>query len=252
MKHFLSFATVLLAFLIRAPGACAQNDNSILRVGVSPIFPPMIFKQGKELAGVEMDLAREFSREIGREVTFVQLPWEDQIEALSGGRIDIIMSSMSITTARKWVMDFSRPYLAVGQMALVRRDDLSQYLLGFPIRPPGPVGVLKATTGEFLLQREFPKASRKVYTTETQAVQALKKKRIDLFIGDSTLVYYLAGTHSTDGLAAVPYQLTQETLAWGIRKGDDKLLSMANSFIKKASDDGRLKQIFRRWMAIPE
>src|SRR3954453_242320 len=78
-----------------------QSDSSVLRVGVSPVFPPMIFKQGKELAGVEVELARQFGQETGREVTFVVLPWEDQIEALGEGKIDIIMSSMSITAARK-------------------------------------------------------------------------------------------------------------------------------------------------------
>ena len=104
----------------------------VLRVGVSPVFPPMVFKQGKELAGVEVDLARALGEKLGRKVTFVELPWEEQIEALSAGRIDIIMSSMSITTARRYVVDFSRPYLLVGQMTLVRREDEHQYLLGFP------------------------------------------------------------------------------------------------------------------------
>src|SRR6478672_9863481 len=100
-----------------------SSEAAVLRVGVSPIFPPMVFKQGKELAGVEVDLARELGQELGREVKFIELPWDDQSEALNAGKIDIIMSSMSITQARKWVVDFARPYLIVGQMTLVRRED---------------------------------------------------------------------------------------------------------------------------------
>src|SRR4029453_2038663 len=110
---------------------------------------------------------------------------------VNAGRIDIIMSSMSITAARRFVVDFSRPYLVVGEMTLVRGEDQSQYLLGFPNTLPGTVGVLKATTGEFLVQREFPKARRKTFNSETEAVQALKKKKIDIFISDSTLIWYL-------------------------------------------------------------
>src|SRR5262245_58287864 len=85
-----------------------------LRVGVSPVFPPMVFKQGKNLAGVEIELARALGDAMGRSVTFVELPWEEQIEALNAGRIDIIMSSMSITPARRFVVDFSQPYLVIG------------------------------------------------------------------------------------------------------------------------------------------
>jgi polar amino acid transport system substrate-binding protein len=236
----------------RVMGQGSASDSSVLRVGVSPIFPPIVFKQGKELAGVDIDFARELAQELGRQPVFVEIPWEDQIEALNDGRIDIIMSSMSITAARKWVVDFSRPYLFIGQMTLVRREDLSQYLLGFPLKPPGTVGVLKATTGEFLVHREFPKANRKSYSTEAQAMQALKKKKIDLFISDSTLICYLAGTHAGAGLSAVPIMLSEESLGWAVRKGDQKLLTAANDYIQKAGTSGKLNEILHRWMAVPQ
>ena len=153
---------VLLSCLPSIGPLVAQErplEAASLRVGVSPVFPPMVFKQGKELAGVEVDLARALGEKVGRKVILVEVPWEDQIEALNAGRIDIIMSSMSITTARRYVIDFARPYLIVGQMPLVRREDQNRYLLGMPINPPGAVGVLKATTGDFLVQRDFPKGS---------------------------------------------------------------------------------------------
>lgn len=238
-------------FLVSTVAEERPSQLPVLRVGVSPVFPPMVFKQAGELAGVEVDLARALGKKLGRPVNFVELPWEEQIEAVNAGRIDIIMSSMSITMARKYVVDFSRPYLIVGQMTLVRREDYHNYLLGFPGRPPGTVGVLKATTGEFLVQRDFPKARRKVFTSEAPAVQALKKKKIDLFISDSTLIWYLAGKHAADGLAAVPIALSEEQLGWGIRKGDEKLLSATSEFIEQSSQDGTLKRILRRWTAVP-
>jgi len=225
-------------------------EGAALRVGVSPIFPPMVFKQGKELAGVEVDLARELGKSLGRKIDFVELPWEDQVDALSEGRIDIVMSSMSITVARRHVVDFTRPYLTVAQMTLVRAEDQIRYAFGFPVRLPGAVGVLKATTGEFLMNREFPKSTRKTFKSETEAVQALKKKKVDLFVSDSTLIWHLAGKHATDNLVAVPIMLTEEQLAWAVRKGDQALMEAANGFLKKVSDDGSLNKTFRRWTAI--
>jgi len=227
-----------------------SSDSGSLRVGVSPVFPPMVFKQGKELAGVEVDLARELGANLGRGITFVEVPWEDQIEALNEGRIDIVMSSMSITMARQAVVAFSRPYLIVGQMALVRAEDQNKYLLGFPLKPPGTVGVLSATTGEFLVRREFPKAKIKTFKTEADAAQALKKKKIDLLISDSTLIWYLAGIHATGGLVAVPFALNEEQLAWAIRKSDEALLTSVNEFIQKAGQEGTLNRVFRRWTAV--
>lgn len=232
--------------------ALQASTNAPLRVGVSPVFPPMIFKQGKELKGVEIELANALGAQLNREIVFVEVPWKDQIEALNAGRTDIIMSSMSVTPARKFVVSFSRPYFLTGQMALVRREDKNNYALGFPYKLNGNVGVLKATTGEFLVQRDFPKSPIKAYATSEDAAKALIKKKINLFITDSTLVWYLAGTHANEGLTAVPIVLSEEPLAWAVRKHDDALLASVNEFVSKGSQDGTLLKVFRRWTAVGE
>ena len=230
--------------------AHGQSTNGPLRVGVSPVFPPMIFKQGKELKGVEVELARQLGTRLGREIVFVELPWKDQIEALNDGRTDIIMSSMSVTPARRYVVNFSKPYFLTGQMALVRRENKNEYALGFPYKLNGNVGVLKATTGEFLVQRDFPKSPIKSFTDSDDAARALIKKKINLFITDSTLVWHLAGTYANEGLTAVPIPLSEETLAWAVRKHDDALLASVNEFVIKGNQDGTFLKVFRRWTAV--
>ena len=248
----LTLVTLIAALFIPALGAAEAKTPATppLRVGVSPIFPPMVFKQGKELAGVEIDLARALGDKLGRKVVFVELDWTAQTEALTGGKIDIIMSSMSVTMARQSVMNFTRPYLKVGQMALVRREQRYAHSLGWNITPSTKLAVIKGTTGDFLVQREFPKAKRKAYANGADAADALKRGRADLFIGDSTLVWHLAGTYSAEGLTAIPSLLSEEALAWAVRRGDDDLLGAANQFIDGAVQDGTMAKIFRRWMAV--
>ena len=80
-----------------------------LRVGITPDFPPVIFKQAGKLAGVEVDFADLLSRELGRQVKFVELKRDDQISALLEGRTDIIMSGMSVTEPREIRIDFTSP-----------------------------------------------------------------------------------------------------------------------------------------------
>lgn len=251
MKHKLLFPIALALACGNAPAAGPlAGTNAPLRVGVSPMFPPMIFKQNKELVGAEVDLARALGEHLNRPVVFVEVPWDDQLEALNNGKTDIIMSSMSVTLARRSVINFSEPYLLVGQMALVRRVDLNKYAFGFPFTLPGTTGVLKGTTGDFLVQREFSKSKRKTFTSPAAAAAALKKKTIDLFISDSTLVWYLAGMYATEDLAAVRIVLSEESLAWGLRKGDDTLLASVNYFTAKARTDGTFSRVFQRWTAV--
>ncbi|HID97627.1 MAG TPA: transporter substrate-binding domain-containing protein, partial [Thermodesulfobacteriaceae bacterium] len=56
--------------------------QNVLRVGISPDYPPMIFKQGKKLAGLEFEPASILARELDRLVKFVELRWDQQIPAL--------------------------------------------------------------------------------------------------------------------------------------------------------------------------
>jgi len=53
--------------------------------------------------------------------------WEDEIEALLNGRIDIIMSGMSITKAREVRIAFTEPYLKSGLLAAFRAEDTKKY-----------------------------------------------------------------------------------------------------------------------------
>lgn len=250
----LCFVPLLSLFLGGLPAAETPAPTVVkpLRVGVSPTFPPMIFKQGKTLTGAEVELARALGEHLQRRIEFVEMRWDDQVKALNENRTDIIMSSMSVTTPRQYVINFSLPYMVVAQMTLVRRDDRHQYDLGFPQKPPGTIGVLKGTTGDFLVQRDFPKASCKTFESGEEAARALEKKKIDLFISDSTLIWYLAGTHEAKGLSAVPNVLSEGMLAWGLRKGDDTLLTSVNQFVEKSRKDGTFQRILKRWTAVDQ
>lgn len=258
MRHFRPcvhlglFVWLILNLLVgsRCSAQTSTNSAAPLRVGISPVFPPMAFKQGKALVGAEVDFARALGAHLNRPVLFIELPWKDQIDALTAGQTDIIMSSMSITPARLHLVHFSQPYLNVGQMALVPRSELHRYLLGFPSTLPGVVGVLPATTGDFMVQRDFPRTKVKKFKNSADAVAALQRRKISLFISDSTLVWHLAARHAADGLAVVPQPLSDEQLAWAMRKTDDPLHASINQFISQSLQDGSLVKTLRRWTAI--
>lgn len=228
--------------------ARADDSPEPLRVGVSATSPPMIYKEGKKIVGVEADFAQELGTALGRPVKFVTLDWDELMPALENDKIDIIMSSMSITRPRQYRVAFSQPYLTVGQMALVRRTDLNKYAFGFPLQPEGVFGLKKSTTADFLVQQEWPKNKRKYYDTGEDAAKALAKGRIDLFISDSPMILWLEGVNTEAGLVSVPVFLSEEHLAWAVRKSDAALLKSVNDALDKMQKSGRAKEIVLRWI----
>ena len=226
----------------------ASADPTVLRVGVTPKSPPMIFKQGGQIVGVEADLAGALGQALGRRVVFVEEDWENLIDTLCEDRIDIIMSGMSITQARRYRIAFTNPYLQVGQMALTRSGEQYSYLMNLASQAKNGVGVKAGTTAEFLVRQEFPQLKRKYFKSGEDAAAALVKKKIDLFISDVPQIWYLAGLYEAKGLAVMPTVLSQDVLGWGVRRADTQLLDEANAFLQRAQENGELRRTFSKWM----
>ena len=227
----------------------ASAQEVPLMVGITPDYPPLIFRQGEAFTGIEVDLARKLGQELKRPVRLVALKWEEQIDALLGKKIDLIMSGMSITPTREVRIRFAEPYLKSGLVAAFRAEDSKKYeskeiiLNAFPV-----VAAARDTTGDIFLKREFPRATRKVVLPKAgDAVSELKRRSIDVFIHDAPYILWMVSENEAD-LAALWEPFNQEALAWGIRKDDEALFTQVNSALKKWREDGTLEAILLKWL----
>ena len=263
------FATGIILLMLIA--GCAQPskpspdskpaDDTVLRVGVSTNSPPFVFKQSGEIVGLDAELAHEFSSYIGKKLRFVELKWVDQIPALLDKRTDIIMSGMTITKMREMRISFSSPYYQTGQMAMVRRENKNRFPTGYygilGQSPAMHFGVVKGTTGEIFVRKYFESAKKiTAYQTGEEAMNALLTpflvNRIDAFVHDGPILLMLLSQQPSAELAIVPSLLTEEDLAWGIRKTDPELLDAANRFIDSLRKNGKLEKMTRRWIPYAE
>jgi ABC-type amino acid transport substrate-binding protein len=221
----------------------------VLRVGVCANSPPIIFKQAGEYAGVEAELARGLGSALGMPIQFVECPWNDLIPALLDGKFDIIMSGMTITEQRSVRIAFTSPYLTAGQMCLVRNELRNSYPTTAAVRFTNMrVGTRKGTTGDFLVQQNLTLAKKESFTTPAKGAQALLDGKIDLFVDDASIIWWLAATYESKGITTLPFFLTREEIAWGVRKDNTMLLASANRFIEAWKQNGRLRALLTRWM----
>jgi ABC-type amino acid transport substrate-binding protein len=244
----------LLAFIL---GNCAATQVEHTEpkpfqeflVGVTPNYPPIIFKQGGEFAGVDADLARMLALELGKPVKFVELRWDKQIPALLAREIDIIMSGMTITKARGIRVNFSDHYLKSGLVAMMRIEDAQTYdSVEKVMQGYSTVGVVSGTTSDVFVRKNFPNLLNVVALQEADdAPAALDRRSIDIFIHDAPSIMWLISENEAD-LSALRVPLNEEKLAWGVRRDDEKLLMKVNSILSKWKKDGTLNRILLRWL----
>jgi polar amino acid transport system substrate-binding protein len=242
-----------------ASSSQTETGDNALKVGISTNSPPFAYLQGKDLVGLEPELANELGKFLNRPVQFVTVPWKDQIPALLEGRTDIIMSGMSVTAMRQARIAFSEPYLKTGQMAMVRREDKNRYSQGYATilqqAPAQVIGAVKGTTGEQFVLKNFGTAKKiRIFDTSVKGMEALTTAlgvmRIDILIHDGPILISQLAERQNIGLALIPELLTEEYLAWGLRKNDLELLESANRFLTEIKKNGRLVPIVQRWIPL--
>lgn len=247
---------IIFSIFLLALGGCAANGvktgqapvNPIL-VGVTPNYPPVIFKMNEQITGLEADLARRLAAEMRRPVEFVEISWERQISALLDGKIDIIMSGMTITQARQVRITFSQPYLTSGLMIAFTTENASKYTSLKNIMESVPaVGFVAGTTGEVYARDKFREGNRMVpVKSANEAALALRNKRIDIFVDDAPSVVWTVSENEA-GLKLLPELLSIEYLGWGLRRDDRELLATVNALLSRWKNDGTLKETILKWL----
>jgi polar amino acid transport system substrate-binding protein len=247
-----------LVLLATVWSACAGDDGrfgnvgrSPRRVGVSPTYPPVIFENVGKIVGIEADLARFVGDALGRRIVFERYPFPELIEALERGEIDVVMSGLSITPERAERVRFTKPYMQVGQLALIRSSDVARFGRTHLIRRSGArVGYERGTSGERFVATRLTRSRSFAFDSVDAGIRSLRAGRIDYFVHDAPTVWRLAADPTSRDLQGLYRPLTEEHLAWAVRPGDTKLLTLLNTTLAHWKREGLIEPIVNRWIPV--
>lgn len=233
-----------------APTAAAGPP---LRIGIAPNYPPLAFAQNGVLKGIEVEFAKRLGPALGRPIELVQTKWENLPDRLADKKIDMIMSGTSITEARKEKVNFTTPYLEVGQMVIIRDADyLTLHDPKAMDRPTSRVGFVSRTTGDQWARANLKKAKLLGYANTEEGVAALRANQIDFFIQDAPAVWNVTGGFKSENkdLRGLYKPLTKEELAWVVPKDNPELLAQLNAVLAKWKQDGTIDDVLDDWITV--
>jgi len=226
-------------------------DKETLIIGFDDTFVPMGFKDNNgEIVGFDIDLAKEVSKRIGKQVTFQPIDWSMKESELNSGKIDLIWNGYSITKGRKEKVNFTNPYLENRQViiTLVNSKINSKVdLKGMNVGAQNQSSAVDAINKEEELLKTFKDG--KVYTFETnnEALMDLEAKRIDAVVADEILARYYINKKGEGKFKILNDDFGDESYGVGIRKGDEELLEKLNEAFEDIKKDGTAKKVSEKW-----
>lgn len=239
---------LMLCLLVSTNAVLAAG---VLRVGMSADYPPLHFKQDGQFYGIEVDNAMAVGRMLGRRVELVQMPFDELIPALLAGKVDVLMSGISVTAERSKQVLFTDAYLQVGQMAIMHQDKVGRFSQPWAVYREGVrIGVEPGTTGELFAERELKEAVIKRYANSDQAFSGLRDDEIDLYIHDAPTSWQLANGKENRDMISLYTPLTEEMLAWAVALDDGILAQELNESLAVMRANGSLQYILNRWIPV--
>jgi polar amino acid transport system substrate-binding protein len=220
-----------------------------LRVGMDPTYMPfeMTNKRG-EIIGFEVDLLKAMTKAMGVKLELVSTSYDGIIPALLTDKFDMIGSGMTLTQERNLRINFSEPFIVVGQTLLIRKelaDKVKSYkdLNSADYRITSKIG----TTGEMVAKKLIAQAKYSGFDNEQEAVMDVVNGKADAFIYDAPYNVVAVNKAGAGKLVFLDEPFTFEPLAFGLKKGDYDSLNWINNWLHQIREDGTYDRIHAKW-----
>ena len=220
-----------------------------LRVGFESGYMPfeMTSKDGGFM-GFDVDLGKALAKSMGVKWVPVNTAWDGIIPALVTDKFDIIIGGMTVTQSRNLQINFSDPYIVVGQAVLLNKKHAGTVKSYKDLNDPKYTIVSRlGTTGEQAAMKLLPRANYKSYEAEAEAAMEVIQGNADALIYDLPFIEKVQAQHGAGKTIALDDPFTYEPLAMAIRKGDPDFMNYLNNFLRQYKGDGLWQRSYDKW-----
>jgi polar amino acid transport system substrate-binding protein len=244
---------ILMAFSLAASASAGKSLDKILKkgeliVGTTGTQPPLnATNKAGEVIGLDADIAKLIAMNMGVKIKFSKMPFSELLPALQTGKVDMVISSMTITLERNLKVAFVGPYYVSGKGILTKTGTIAalQETAGLN-NPEFKVAALEGSTSQKFVEASAPKADLIKVKSYDVAIDMLVQDKITAMIADYPFCAFSAFRYSDRGLVAGQSRLTFEPLGIAVQP-DTLLLNWLRNFTIMLEGSGQLKLLSQKW-----
>jgi glutamate transport system substrate-binding protein len=227
------------------------QERGELVAGVKYDVPPFGLNnpESGEVEGFDVDLAQYIADKLGVELTTREATSDNRIPLLVDGRIDLILSTMTITEERDLEIDFSEPYyVANGDVLVPEGSDIQSLEDLAGKRVCTTLGSTYADT----IEKEAPQAELRLVDLYSECFDQIQTGAVDAVSTDDVI---LTGMVIQDpSLQILGLEYTTEPYGIGISDGDTEMKEFVDETLAEYIDSGAWQEAYDEWVGqyVPE
>lgn len=216
-------------------------------VGVRYDLEPFSYiTSDSQLAGLEIDLARELARRwlgSGDAVRFVQVRSDTAASYIAEGTVDVVFAGLVHSQDNEGRVDFSPAYFSNGMALLTFSDTGVSSLNDLAGRA---VGTVNWTESQGALSAAVPVSpTYMTYDHTTEAIEALRLRQIDAYADHR---HRLERARRTITGSTIVGQWTNEPVAMIYRQDDPFFANLVRLTFEDMAADGTRDALYDRWL----
>jgi polar amino acid transport system substrate-binding protein len=226
--------------------AVPDLGGKTITVAVENAYPPFnsLDPNTNEPVGWDYDTVAEICKRLNCVPDFKEAAWDGIFPAMQAGEFDVLADGVTITAERDEIVDFSIPYVTVGQVVLVRADE-TRSVDDIKADANALAGTQIGTTNEIVAKEHFPEERVKSFEDFGAVVLALLSGDLDCVVIDT--ISATGFMNQYEGQMKVIGQLTSDEQLGFVFPPGSELKAAFDAALTAMMSDGTLEQINQDW-----
>ena len=230
MKKILILIVITIIFIT----GCGKKDNQLVMVTEAGFAPYEYYENG-EIVGVDVDIAKEIAKYLGKELVIKDVSFDSIINEVKSGKSDFGAAGISYTGERAKEVDFTIDYSISKQVIIVKEginkiDNLDNKRIALQL----------GSIADSYVTKNYKNATVIRQKKYLAAIEDLKNDKVDLVIMDELPAKEIL--KNNPGLVILNQELFTDKYGMVVRKGNDELLKAINKVLSDLIADGKIEE----------
>ncbi len=238
MKYIkVMITTLVIICMIFLTSGCGKNENELVLVTEAGFAPYEYYEEGK-IVGVDIDIANEIAKELGKELVIKDVSFDFVINEVKSGKADFAAAGISITPERAEEVDFTMEYTVSNQVVVVKKGS---NIKNFDDIKDKKIAVQLGTVADLYASENYKDATIVSHKKYLSAVEDVKTGKADLIIMDELPAKEIV--KENDNLVILDGVLFQDKYGMIVKKGNDELKEEINKVLERMINDGTIDKL---------
>jgi polar amino acid transport system substrate-binding protein len=247
IQKLLSMVLMACALLMTACGEKKKSDSHTIVVGTSADYAPYEFFKDGQMVGFDIELMREISKRLGKEVEFKDLYFDAIVGSLKTERIDMAISAITPTEERRKSVDFSDEYTESKNPVMVCRGTSTVATIEDLVNEA--IGVQSGSTHEDYAKNTLSKIvtlTVKSLSKIPDLIQDMNAGRVSCLVLGPDEAREIVKSYNNMKIVALPDTVPGFAIAFP--KGSS-LMGRVNKILDDMKADGSLGKLKEKWLS---